>query len=129
MKQIMADQASHIARDYFSLFLAGMGISFAPHEYFGGLFMALACASVMARHRKDPRKHWLVLLTAFLFATLIAVWLGDTQQIKIQLIMAVSGLASGWVMNSAMKFFDRIEERASDAADKVVDKVLPGGDK
>ena len=126
MRHFVTNQATAAARDWLTLALAGLGISFAWHEYFGGLFLALAGASAMARERRDPRRFWSILVTAFLVATLAAVVFGRTEIMPIQAIMAGAGLASGWVMAFVGRMLDRVSDRADDVADKIIDKVLPG---
>ena len=127
MKQTIAKEATEVARDYVTLFLAGMGVTLAPYQYLGGLLLALAAASVMARHRNDPVKIWLTVLTAFLFSTLVAIawpdegWFG----VPTQLAMAISGFGSKWGVNIIAKFFDRVEFRTDNISDRIIDKIVP----
>lgn len=125
----MVDQATHYVRDWITLVLAGLGVSMMPHQYFGGLFLALGAASVMARHRKDPRKIWMTVGTAALIATLVAIGWSDAWSFPVQLAMAVSGFASKPIVNFMSRFLDRVEDRADDITDKFIDHVIPHGDR
>lgn len=125
MRQYITEEATHYVRDWISLALGGLGVSVLPHEYFGGLFLALAAASVMARHRRDPRKIWLTAGTAALIATLVSIVWPDSWNIPVQIAMAASGFGSKPIVNFLSKSLDRVEARADDITDKIIDKVLP----
>jgi len=128
MKKMLAQQATSAARDWLTLFLAGLGVTFQWHVYLGGMFFALAGASAMARNRKDPRKFWTIVLTGWFFATLVAVLLGETNKVPIQVWMGLTGLGSGWIMNFMARVFDRMGGRADDAADWLFDRLFPRKD-
>lgn len=70
----MNDAAANMAKDWLTLALAGIGISFPAHHFLGGLFMAFAGAALAARTQpeQDRRELWLVMLGAFFAATVMA---------------------------------------------------------
>lgn len=128
----MKDQIADHARDWLTLALAGLGITFAPHEWIGGLFLALAGASY-ARHiepEQDRRELWAVMVAAFIasHAAAIAVqrW---APELPLQLVMLGAGFFSRRATRWALRFAGLIEERGDRIADRVVDRILPPDDK
>ncbi len=118
------------AYDYIALFLLGLGISLSPHEYFGGLFLAMSAATFIAGQRNDPRKKWVILLSAFFLATGVAwawPWVSERYGIGIpvQAPMATAGLLSKWVWPFIIRFLDRVLTRTETIADRAVDRVVP----
>lgn len=114
------------AQDWVTMALTGLGVSLAPHEYFGGLFLALAVASLLARHRRDPRKVWAALCTAAIFATLTAaVWdWSNFDFAPVQLVMAVAGVLGRPAATILVALQDRLEARGTEIADMAIDHVL-----
>lgn len=128
-----------ILRDSISLILLGLGITFAPHMYFGGLFLALAGAAVARAWEKDlaakaghplPRegnvKLFLVIITAFFVSTLTAsvvhtFW----PDWSVQLVMAASGFASRWIVALAINTLISLSGKGGTLADKLVNKYFP----
>ncbi|WP_065321787.1 hypothetical protein [Tritonibacter mobilis] len=129
----MRQQAAELSRDFLTLLLAGLGISLAPHEFFGGLFLALAAGSMVARHRKSNRKLLGIMSTAAL-AAVIAVIVTDQFDHwgwAPQLIMAGAGGASSWMVNIFVQIMDGVQERSGTIGGRIVDKIFPptqGGD-
>lgn len=124
--------ASNTARDWLTLLLAGLGVSLAPYEYFGGLFLSCAAASIIAKQRRDPRKFWLIIGTAAFMATLAAIYgdaFHDSEYLPPQVVMIIAGAASSWVASIVVRMMDRVEARSEDIADGAIDKVLPGTDR
>lgn len=124
----MRAAAEYVMKDWLGLLFAGLGITFAPHQWLGGMFLALAGASV-ARHfdpERDRRELWVVFLTAFVVSHLAAIiahlWLPGW---PVQLVMAASGFGSRRLARFASRFLDRIEARAADVADRGLDRILP----
>lgn len=125
-------------RDTFSLILLGLGISFAPHVYVGGLFLALAGAAIARAYEKDqaaqaglpiPRegnmKLVLVVITAFFVSTLTAsvvhtFW----SNWSVQLVMAVSGFASRWIVITAINVLIHLSRRGNHIADRLVNRYF-----
>lgn len=126
MKDVVADHA----KDWLTLFFAGLGISFAPYEWIGGMFLALAGAAFAMRSdpERDQRELWLVLLGAFLASHLAAMashaWY---PQFPVQVTMCVTGFLSRRLTRFTLKFAGIIEDKGDKIADKVIDKFI-GGD-
>jgi hypothetical protein len=115
-------------QDWVSLSLTGLGISFAPHAFIGGLFLAMALASILARHRKDPRKVLAATGTAGFFAVLAAItweW-GGWSFAPPQLVMAAAGVLGRPGATILVALQDRLEQRSAEIADRAIDRVLPG---
>ncbi|EEW57297.1 hypothetical protein SCH4B_4408 [Ruegeria sp. TrichCH4B] len=129
----MKQQAAELSRDFLTLALAGFGISLAPHEFFGGLFLALAAGSMVARHRKSNRKLLGIMGTAALAAVIsvIATEQFDHWGWPPQLIMAGAGAASSYAVNIFVKVMDGVQERSTTISGRIVDRIFPptkGGD-
>ena len=128
-----------VFRDAISLILLGLGISFAPHMYIGGLFLALAGAAVARAWEKDlalkagtplPRegnlKLTLVILSAFFVSTLTATAVhAFWPDWSVQLVMAVSGFASRWIVALAIHTLIGLSGKGSTLADRLVNKYFP----
>lgn len=127
----MQDHMADLAKDWPMLALTGMGISFAPHEYFGGMFLALAASAFVVRAypEKNLMELWLVLLGAFLTAHVAAIgafiWFPD---LPVQVAMVTAGFFSRHVTRFALKLAGVFETRSDKIADRIIDKVLPGPD-
>ena len=124
MKDALADQS----KDWLTLLLAGLGFSLNPHEWLGGMFLALAGAS-LARHwqpERDRQELWAVMLAAFLVshAAALAVQAWHFAW-PIQIVMLGAGFASRYATRFALRMIGRIETRTDTIADRVIDRVLP----
>lgn len=126
MKDVIADHS----RDWLTLFFAGLGVSFAPHEWIGGMFLALAGAS-LARHmepEQDRRELWAVIVAAFMASHVAGMaahaWVPAW---PVQLPMMAAGFASRRATRIAMRVLGLIEARSDTIADRVIDRVLPPG--
>lgn len=133
MGEIMKQQAVDLARDGLTLALAGLGISLAPHEFFGGLFLALAAGSMVARHRKSNKRLVGIMGTAAVTAIIavIATEQFDHWGYGPQLIMAAAGGASSWLVNIFVRVMDGVQERSGTISGRIVDRIFPptkGGD-
>lgn len=130
-KNKMKDIAADHARDWLTLALAGLGISFAPHEWIGGMFLALAGAAFAMRSdpEQDQRELWLVLLGAFLASHIAAIaahkW---APELPVQAVMAVVGFFSRRLTRFALRLAGMVEQRSDKIADRLIDQVLPGTD-
>jgi hypothetical protein len=119
-----------LARDYVTLALAGLGISLAPHVFFGGMFLALAAGSLVARHRKSTKKLTGIMLTAGIAAILMLL---STERFSYwgmppQLLMAVAGGASSWMLNIFIRVMDGIQSRSDTISGKIIDRIFPAND-
>lgn len=116
-------------RDWTFLITTGLGISFAPNVWLGGLFLALAGASMAFRHdpERDTRERWSVFVTAAVIAHIVAIiahW--AKPEFPPQLAMFVAGIMSRRIVRFFFKLADRLEHRSDTIADRLVDRVLPG---
>lgn len=126
----MKEAATQQAQDWLTWLLAGIGLSLAPYQFFGGLFLALAVASILAGHRKDHRQIWLSLLTAAMGAIFVAAaWEHLQLQFPVQIGMAAAGVLGRPVSAFLVQLQDQIEARSAEIADRAIDRVLPGDDK
>lgn len=109
--------------------MAGLGISaIAFSQFIGGILLAGFWASIIAKRRNDQRKVWAIWLTAAGAAIFVAqFWplpfLPDF--VPVQAAMSIIGGLSGWIVTMVILVGDRMEVRATDLADRVIDKVLP----
>lgn len=128
----MKDQIADHAKDWLTLLLAGLGISFAPHEWIGGMFLALAAAAFAMRSdpEQDRRELWLVLLGAFLashVAAMAAEWWWPA--FPVQVAMAGAGFFSRGLTRMALRMAGLVEARSEEIVDRAVDRFLPEKDK
>lgn len=128
MKEAIVSQTESIARDWLTLLLTGLGISFLAHEYVGGLFLALAGASIASHFDKetDRRAFWLVMLVAFFVSHLAAIaaqsWRPEWSP---QVVMGIAGFASRYATRTALRVLGLLEKRGDKIADGIVDRVFP----
>lgn len=128
-----------VLKDATSLILIGMGITFAPHVYFGGLFLALAGAAIARAWEKDQAEKaghplpkeggfrlFLVILTAFFVSTLVAIMVMHFwPNWSVQLVMAVSGFASRKVVVLALSVIESLSHKGDTIANRWIDKAFP----
>jgi len=123
----MKDAVADHAKDWLTLFFAGLGISFAPYEWIGGMFLAMAGAAFAMRSdpEKDQRELWLVLLGAFLASHLAAMashsWYPE---FPVQVTMCITGFLSRRLTRFTLRFAGIIEDKGDKIADKVIDKFI-----
>lgn len=128
----MKDQLADHAKDWLTLALMGLGISFAQHEWIGGMFLALAAAAFAMRSdpEQDRRELWLVLLGAFLASHLAAMavhwWM---PAFPVQVAMACAGFFSRGLTRMALRMAGLVEQRSEEIVDRAVDHFLPEKDK
>lgn len=128
MKEAIVSQSEALARDWVTLLLTGLGISFLAHEYIGGLFLALAGASIASHFDKetDRRAFWAVMLVAFFVSHLAAIgahaWRPEWSP---QFVMAAAGFSSRYATRTALRVLGLLEKRGDRIADRIVDRVLP----
>lgn len=131
MKAQVTQSATDSLNDWLAFALAGLGITFAPHAYVGGLFLAGAGA-LIARHWApgvEKKSVLMVLLAAFFTSTVLAA-VSDIYipHVPHQIVMAATGFASTFLVRFALQVAGKIETRADTIAAKVVDKVFPDKD-
>lgn len=139
----MSDAVGSILRDWVSLVLLGLGITFSPHAYFGGLFLAFAGAAISRAWEEDAAKRagrepvpetrsqfFLVLVTAFFVSTLMSITVhAYFESWSVQVVMAASGFASRKVVTLGLGIMNNIAKRSDTISERIIDRVLPGNDK
>lgn len=133
----MRDTLADHAKDPLTLALAGLGITFAPYEWLGGLFLALAGAAFAMRSdpEQDRRELWLVMLGAFLASHIAALiwqrWPGDwwTMHAPVQAVMLATGFLSRRLTRFALRLAGLVEARGDVIAERVVEHFLPDDDR
>ena len=127
----MNNAASDLAKDWLTLALAGIGVSFPAHHFVGGMFLAFAGAALAARMQpeQDKRELWIVVLGAFFAATILAQaahsWRPDFPP---QIVMAGGGFASRYLIRAALAMAGMIEARTDTLFDRILDRWLPPRD-
>ena len=128
LKDVLADHA----KDWTTLALAGLGISFAPYEWVGGMLLAIAGATFAMRSEpeQDQRELWLVILGAFLASHLAGIVSNRTfPGFPVQVAMFAAGFFSRRLTRFALKFAGMLEKKSDKIADRVIDTIMPGDDK
>ena len=129
---VKMNEAVHsIVKDWLVLMLAGIGISFPPHHYVGGLLLAMAGAAVAAHMQpeQDRREMWLVIVTAWLVATIVAAVMVSRQpEFPPQIAMAVSGFLSRYIARFALAMAGMVEQRTNTIFDRILERFFPGKD-
>lgn len=124
----MTDQFANHVKDWLTWSLAGLGVTLAPHEWVGGIFMAMAGATLAMKTNpeKDRRELWAVIGGAFFVAHMAAmVSMYAAPAIPVQFVMAVAGFFSRFIISFALRFGGAVEARSDDITDRALDAVLP----
>lgn len=124
----MSDFWADVMKDPILLLLAGIGVTFAPHDWLGGMFLALAAAafSMHVEPERDRVELWVVLMGAFIVSHISALVAHKFfPGIQIQLVMIVSGLLSRRAARLVLRAAGRLEDRGDALTDRIVDHVLP----
>ena len=128
MKDTIADHM----KDWLTLMFTGLGVTFAPHEWLGGMFMALAAAAFAMRMEpeQDQRELWVVLVGAFLASHIAAMiafrWIPD---FPMQIVMIASGFLSRRVARITLIVAGKVEARGGTISDRLINWLLPNSDK
>lgn len=115
-------------KDWLTLLLAGLGVTYAPHEWIGGILLALAGAAFAMRAdpEQDVRELWLVLLGAFLAAHIAGMFsVRYFPDFPVQSVMAVTGFFSRRITRFGLRLAGMVESRSDQIAGRLVDKYLP----
>jgi hypothetical protein len=123
----MKDAALLTAKDWLTLVLSGLGISFAPHLFFGGVILALAGASLARSF--SPERDERELISVLLSALIVAVISAEFAQIYMpayppQLVMFVGGFCSRYAVGTALRVMGLVEKKTERIVDGAIDKVL-----
>lgn len=123
----MKDQVAEHAKDWLTLLLTGLGITFSPHEWLGGMFLGLAGGAFAMKisPEKDKREIWVVLLGAFLASHLAGMvaerWFPS---VPVTLAMVVAGFFSRQLAGMGMKMFGKLEHRSEGIIDDALNRVI-----
>ena len=126
-------------KDWFSLFLLGIGVQFSTTEYLGGLFMALAGAAIARAWEKEmarkvggelpPERNatlFLVAVTAFFVSTMTSILVyAHSPNWSAPMVMAISGFASRRIVYTCLSFVEGVANRGDSIAQRVINKFLP----
>ena len=123
----MKEALTLTAKDWLTLALSGLGISFAPHAFFGGLFLALAGASIA--RTVSPERDRRELSVVFSTAAIVALISAEFAQIYLpeyppQLVMFSAGFASRFMAGTAMRVLGMVEQKTEKIVDVTIDKVF-----
>jgi hypothetical protein len=117
-----------VAKSWLTLMLAGLGVTLAPHEWIGGLFLALAAAAfaMKVEPEQNKRELWVVLMGAFIASHVAALtaqsWAPD---FPVQVVMIAAGYFSRHLARFSLRLAGLVEARSTTIADRLVDRVLP----
>lgn len=119
----------HYLSGSLALFFAGLGVSFAPHVWLGGLVLAAAGASLAFYHdpERDTRERWVVYMTALFtahFVAMAAFWMWPS--FPPQFVMGGAGFLSRKIVRTALRVASLIEAQGNGIAAGIVNRVLPG---
>lgn len=124
--------ATEVARDWIALALFGLGVNFATHLYIGGLFFALAFASLARRFwpEDEPVELWWTLVLAAALSTLAAAlahwyWPDIGPPVIPQAVMAATGYFSRHLARASLRIAGRIEGSSNTITDRLLDRWLP----
>lgn len=128
MKETLVQHAEAVARDWHGLLFAGLGVTFLPHEWLGGMFLALAGASLATTLDSESKR--LTLFGTMIAAFFISHLAGIAAQawyppLSPQMVMAGAGFASRYLARFALRVLHRFDSRGDVLADKVLDTYLP----
>lgn len=120
----MRDLMMDLGTNWMGWLWIGLGVSVSPHEFFGGLIIALGIASLLSGRRVEGRQLFVSLLSACILATLISIGWGAAElHWPPQIGMAVAGVLGRPISGLLVKFQDRVEYRGGELSDRVIDRV------
>lgn len=127
----MKDNAILALKDDIALLLLSIGIGFPMHQFFGGLFLALAGASFARRFKPEhgEREFWVMMLGAALFATVAGeiahAWWPD---FPVQIVMGAAGFFSRYLARFSLRAAGLLESKTDRIVNGALDRVLPTTD-
>lgn len=127
----MKDTAILAFKDYVGLILLGIGISFPMHEFFGGLFFAVAGASFASKFwpEVNERELWVVICGAMLAAIFVAETVHFLRpQFPIPLAMGIAGFFSRHLARITLRAAGLMESQTDRIVNGAIDRVIPDKD-
>lgn len=128
----MKDAALMTFKDWVGYALLGIGVAFPMHQFFGGLFLALAGASFARKFKPeaDDRELWVMILGAAfagIIAAEVAKWMWpDATDLPIPIIMGVAGFFSRYLARITLRAAGLVESKTDEITTAAIEKVLPG---
>lgn len=120
--------ADAIARDWVTLALFGLGVTFSAEQYVGGMLLALAGASLATRIDSESRRLGIfgTLVAAFFISHITVIGVHAFRpEWPLQAIMGISGFASRYIARLLLRFLQRVETRSDKISDSVINRVFP----
>lgn len=131
-----------VLKDWISLVLLGIGITFAPYTYFGGLFLAFAGAAISRAWEKERAERmgvpmsdesgvrfWVTVGTAFFVSTLVSIMINEHYPgWSMQFCMGLAGFASRKIINLLLDISSALARRGDLIADKMINRVFDDTD-
>jgi len=128
VKETVMHNAEAIARDWITLALFGLGVTFSAEQYIGGMLLALAGASLATRIDSESRRLGIfgTLVAAFFISHLTVIGIHAFRpEWPLQVVMGLSGFASRYIARFFLRLLQRIETRSDSLSDRVIDRVFP----
>lgn len=128
----MGDFWADIAKDWVLLALAGLGVTFAPHDWVGGMFLGLAAAafSMHVDPEQDRIELWVVLVGAFIVTNAAAIIASRmVPDVPVQLVMTATGLLSRNIARIILRMAGRVEDKSGVITDRIIDRAIPHHEK
>lgn len=124
----MKDVAHLALKDWLALGLAGLGVTFPPHHYIGGLLLALSGAAFAMKLQPEDQQVelWVTALGAWIVATLAAIAVFHWRPaFPPQIVMAAAGFLSRYAARFVLAMAGKLESRSDTLFDRILDRVLP----
>lgn len=127
MRRTLQDQVADHVKDWLTLILAGLGITFAPYEWLGGMFLALGAAAFAMKRfpEKDKQELWVVMLGAFFASHIVGIasthWF---HEIPVQLPMTLAGFGSRYLARTTMRVFGIVDAKSPAVISNAIDRVV-----
>jgi hypothetical protein len=122
------DRAIDHAKDFLTWLLLGLGVTFSPEAWVGGMFLAMAGATfaIKAQPERDKVELWSVLGGAFIVAHVAAmVTFEFWPNWPVQLVMVLSGFFSRFIIRFFLRVAGLVEGKADQIVERAIDRVLP----
>lgn len=124
----MKEGAITVFKDYVGLCLLAIGITVPMHQFFGGLFLAVAGASFASKFwpEGNERELWVVVFGALLAAVFTAAavqWMGFS--FPIPLAMGLAGFFSRYLARMMLRAAGLMENNTDRIVKGALDRVLP----
>jgi len=118
--------------EFLTLIFAGLGVmNHEPTSVIGGLFWAIALSLLAARLRStdqsEGRRSFYLIVSVGVTVAMLGAMMADLEFVRgyigdppIQLVMAVLGFLSSWILRMILRIGRRLENRSEAIVDKVI---------